>query len=121
MAGQNPSTSAEVSAIGPTATLDGRPCVWPPRPTFASLGLTPALFEVLAVLAASDGKHPHSDWSARTVEHHAAKLEGHFERWQAGERIDGGIDGTGRRALAHVAARALMALGVELKGLDDGE
>ena len=102
-------------ADGPT--LDGEPCVWPPRPTFASLGLTPALFEVLAVLAASDGKHPHSDWSARTVEHHAEKLDGHLDRWLAGERVDGE---SGRRALAHVAARALMALGVELKGLDDG-
>lgn len=76
-----------------------------------TIGLGEALAEVDRVIGASQGKHPSSRWKTYTVAHHTAKLIGHVAKFLGGERKD---PESRRHALAHVTARALMALQLEL-------
>ncbi len=76
-----------------------------------TIGLGEALAEVDRVIAFNQSKHPGSKWKTQTVKHHCGKLLKHLGAAQTGERFD---PDTKRNALAHVVARALMALGLEL-------
>ena len=82
-------------------------------PTLEAIGLGEALDAVERVTAwAQRGKHPGPKWAGQTMEHQTAKLLGHLSRAMKGETAD---EDTGEHPFAHVAARALMLLGLALK------
>lgn len=89
------------------------PCAaWPTErwPTLVAIGLGDALDAVERVTAwAQQGKHPGPKWASQTTEHQVAKLLGHLSRAMKGETAD---EDTGEHPYAHVAARALMLLGL---------
>jgi hypothetical protein len=85
-----------------------------------ALGVTPlADIEVAAVLDFGARKHAgelveefHAA-SQVAITHHVAKALSHLARYQRGETADAE---TGLRTLAHVAARALLAAELDLRG-----
>ncbi len=82
-------------------------------PTLHAIGLTEALDAVERVAAwAQRGKHPGGEWSTQTVSHQLAKMLGHVARGMKGEAAD---EDTGEHPYAHVAARALMLVGLVLR------
>jgi hypothetical protein len=116
--------------IPETATFDGVPAEqWleqhlvhdtdpapaPSRwPTLEAIGLGDALDAVERVCAwAQRGKHLGTKWSRQTVDHQATKLCGHLCRGLYGKET--ADEDTGEHPFAHVAARALMLLGLVLK------
>lgn len=105
---------ARVRIDPPEHDTDPAPAPPPERwPTLTSIGLGDALDAVERVTAwAQRGKHPGPKWASQTVAHQAAKLVGHLGRGLAGELAD---EDTGEHPFAHVAARALMLLGLVSK------
>lgn len=86
----------------------------PPRfPTTVGIGLGEALDAVERVTTwAQQGKHQGAKWSTQTEEHQVGKMLGHLARGMKGETVD---EDTGEHPYAHVAARALMLLGLVLQ------
>jgi hypothetical protein len=82
------------------------------RESMISIGLHDALIEADAVVGFSQGKHPQSKWRGYTIEQHIGKISKHAGAALFGERVD---PETGKRALAHVLARAAMALQLDLE------
>ena len=84
-----------------------------PYPTLHTIGLGPALEAVERVCAwANRGKHAGPKWAAQTVSHQSAKMMKHAGAGLCGQTED---EDTGEHPFAHVAARALMLLGLVLK------
>lgn len=82
-------------------------------PTLLAIGLGDALDAVERVAAwAQRGKHPGPVWASQTTEHQTGKLLGHIARAMKGETRD---EETGEPPYAHVAARALMLVGLALR------
>lgn len=72
-----------------------------------------ALAEVAEVLAHGDEKHGMDAWrnSDALATSHALAVERHNNRWMAGQQRE--LE-SGKRHMAHVAARALIALQLEI-------
>lgn len=82
-------------------------------PTLHAIGLGPSLAAVERVAAwAQRGKHPGPKWATQTIMHQVGKLLGHMRNGMLGESVD---EDTGEHPYAHVAARALMLLGLALQ------
>lgn len=105
-----------MSELDTTDTLDAldRPTLPTTRwPTLEAIGLGDALDAVERVTAwAQRGKHPGPKWATQTEWHQQAKLLGHLAAGMKGTAVD---EDTGEHPFAHVAARALMLLGLALK------
>jgi hypothetical protein len=72
-----------------------------------------ALLEVGKVLSHGVGKYPEDPTSiGRDLNKEFAALQRHAWRWKSGQKID---HDSGLNAMAHVAARALIALEQEIK------
>jgi len=82
-------------------------------PMLLSIGLGDALDAVERVVVwAQKGKHRGKKWETQSVEHQTGKLLRHLGSGTLGELSD---EDTGEHPFAHVAARALMLLGLVLK------
>lgn len=82
-------------------------------PMLLTIGLGDALDAVERVVVwAQNGKHRGKKWESQTPEHQQGKLLRHLGSGMLGETVD---EDTGEHPFAHVAARALMLLGLVLK------
>lgn len=82
-------------------------------PMLLAIGLGDALDAVERVVVwAQNGKHQGKKWESQTVEHQQGKLLRHLGCGLVGDVAD---EDTGEHPFAHVAARALMLLGLILK------
>jgi hypothetical protein len=76
-----------------------------------SIGLGEAMAEMDRVVGGSQSKHPGKKWKTYSVAVHIAKILGHVGLFMRGKVSD---HESGRHALAHSAARCLMALQLDL-------
>ncbi len=88
-------------------------------PTLVSIGLGDALDSLERVTTwAQKGKHRGKKWSGQDQQHQVGKLLGHLSAGLKGQLKD---EDTGEHPYAHVAARALMLLGLVLmESVDNG-